>query len=188
MVSFSSRGWQLLGNYDRSNSERTFGTQIYGQSRFVAGMTSFLARSVRKLFEMWDVLVVLSVCGGFCCSVFTAPTNSSLTFVTLVFLCDLVYITDALARGSKQFCSWSSLDNLLAFFGLRESSSSTFEVYANATLILSCIPYHFLVALGFEGYGVYMFLCMLRARRLIKSGRITMNSTFKPKKPNINRN
>lgn len=149
-------------------------------------MSSILVRSVRKLFEMWDVLVVSSVCAGFCCSVFTASTNSSLTFVSLVFLCDLVYITDALARGSKQFRSWTSLGNLLAFFVHSESSSTTLELYTNAPLILSYIPYHFLVASGIEGYGIYMFLCMIRAGLLVKSGRISMNSASRPKKQNIN--
>lgn len=151
-------------------------------------MTSFLVRSVRKLFEMWDVLVVSSVCAGFCCSVFTASTNSSLTFVSLVFLCDLVYITDALARRSKQFRSWTSLGNLLTFFVHSESSSTTLELYTNVPLILSYIPYHFLVASGIEGYGIYMFLCMLRAGLLIKSGRIAMNFASRPKKQNINTN
>lgn len=151
-------------------------------------MSSILVRSVRKLFEMWDVLVVSSVCAGFCCSVFTASTNSSLTFVSLVFLCDLVYITDALARGSKQFRSWTSLGNLLAFFVHSESSSTTLELYTNAPLILSYIPYHFLVASGIEGYGIYMFLCMIRTGLLVKSGRISMNSASRPKKQNINTN
>lgn len=136
-------------------------------------MTVFLATGVRTSLEVWDLLVVLSICTGFVCSIFTESTNSSLAFVWIVFLCDLVYITDALARRSKQLCRWTILSWLSSVFVNRASSFPTLKFYTNAAVILSCVPYHFLVVLGWDGYVVYLPLCVFRAVTVAKSGRIT---------------
>lgn len=123
----------------------------------------------------WDLFVALSVWIGFCISRINT-FNSSLVFAWLVFLCDLVYATDALARTSKQVCISTLATELSAVF-FNASVPSTLEFSTNAPVIITFVPYHILVVFGLDIYGIYMLLCALRAAMLVKSGRITVHLT-----------
>ena len=128
----------------------------------------------RKVYKLWDLSVVLSVWIGFCFSRISA-INSSLVLAWLVFLCDLVYTTDALARITKQVCfSTIAACRLSAVFGCA-STVSTLQLSTHVPVILTFVPYHVVVVLGWDIYSVYMLVCALRAATLVRSGRISLH-------------
>ena len=122
---------------------------------------------VRKVFKGWDLFVVMCVLMGFYFSRITA-FNSSLVFAWLVFLCDLIYTSDALARTSKRV-HFSTIATWLSATFSKTSTASSLQLSRNAPLILTFVPYHVLVVLGLDIYGSYMLLCALRAAVLVKS-------------------
>lgn len=115
---------------------------------------------VRKVAREWDLLVVHSIFTGWCFSKINT-FNLSLLLAWIVFLCDLVYSMDVLARASKK----TRLSKVFV-------KSTSLELFTIVPTILSCIPYHVLVAVGLDFPGVYLLLCSLRVARLLKSGRI----------------
>lgn len=112
----------------------------------------------------WDLFVVNSILTGWCLSEINT-FNSSILFAWLVCLCDLVYSIDALARTSKK-------TRLSKVFVKGLFVISSHELPAYVPMILSCIPYHILVGLGLDIFGVYFLLCSLRVARLLKAGRV----------------
>lgn len=135
--------------------------------------SSVPAGSFRKVCKVWDLSVVLSVWVGFCFSRISA-INSSLVFAWLVFLCDLVYTTDAVARITKQVCFSTITAGLSAVFG-NASIASKLQLSTHVPVILTFVPYHVLVVLGWDTCGVYMLLCALRAATLVRSGRVSVH-------------
>ena len=131
------------------------------------------AGSFRRVCKAWDLSVVLSVWIGFCFSRISA-INSSLVFAWLVFLCDLVYTTDAVARITKQVCFSTIIAGLSAVVG-NASLASKLQLSTHVPVILAFVPYHVLVVLGWDICGVYMFLCALRAATLVRSGRVSIH-------------
>lgn len=105
-----------------------------------------------------------SILTGWCLSEINT-FNSSILFAWLVCLCDLVYSIDALARTSKK-------TRLSKVFVKGLFVISSHELPAYVPMILSCIPYHILVGLGLDIFGVYFLLCSLRVARLLKAGRV----------------
>lgn len=135
-------------------------------------MGSLPAVSFRNVCKVWDLLVILSVCIGFCCSrACSSAFDSSLVFVWLVFLCDLIYTTDAFARKSRQTCFSSIAAGISALFS-DPSIVSTIQLSTSVPVILTFVPYHILVVLELDVSGVYMLLCTFRVAVLVKSGRV----------------
>ena len=94
--------------------------------------------------------------------------NSSLICAWVIFLCDLVYIMDALARTSKNSQHSSSWASLL----LSGQSGTILANFITVVKFVTFIPYHVLVILELDIYGVYLLVCSLRVIRLLQSGRL----------------
>lgn len=94
--------------------------------------------------------------------------NSSLLCAWIIFLCDLVYIMDALARTSKNSQHSSSWASLL----LSGPSGTILANFITVVKFVTFIPYHVLVILELDIYGVYLLVCSLRVIRLLQSGRL----------------
>ena len=126
--------------------------------------------------KVWDVYVTNVVLTGLWISRMNTD-HTSLLFSWMVYLCDLVYITDALARSTKRvFHSVIRMD-LALLFDYR-SVISNFELLVTTLTCLTFVPYHVLVILEADLFCVYFALCMLRLARLWRSGRINVVSTF----------
>ena len=118
----------------------------------------------RGASKQWDLFVVHSILTGWFLSEINT-FNSSILFAWLVCLCDSVYSIDAVARTSKK-------TRLSKVFVKGFFAASSHDLPAYFPMILSCIPYHILVVLGLDLYGVYLLLCSLRVARLLRAGRI----------------
>ena len=94
--------------------------------------------------------------------------NSSLLCAWIIFLCDLVYIMDALARTSKTSQHSSSWASLL----LSGQSGTILANFITVVKFVTFIPYHVLVILELDINGVYLLVCSLRVIRLLQSGRL----------------
>ena len=126
-------------------------------------MASFAVMVVR----VWDLYVTNSILTGWLLS--TVNTyNSSLLCAWIIFLCDLVYIMDALARTSKTSQHSSSWASLL----LSGQSGTILANFITVVKFVTFIPYHVLVILELDINGVYLLVCSLRVIRLLQSGRL----------------
>lgn len=126
-------------------------------------MASFAVMVVR----VWDLYVTNSILTGWLLSRINTY-NSSLLCAWVIFLCDLVYIMDALARTSKNSQHSSSWASLL-FSG---QSGTILANFITVVKFVTFIPYHVLVILELDIYGVYLLVCSLRVIRLLHSGRL----------------
>lgn len=132
-------------------------------------MASFAVMVVR----VWDSYVTNSILTGWLLS--TVNTyNSSLICAWIIFLCDLVYIMDALARTSKNSQHSSSWASLL----LSGQSGTILANFITVVKFVTFIPYHVLVILELDIYGVYLLVCSLRVIRLLQSGRLYVHVTW----------
>lgn len=100
--------------------------------------------------------------------------NSSLLCVWIIFLCDLVYILDALARTSKTSLTSSSWV-AFATNGLPGTVLANFLAVVKA---VTFVPYHILVILELDSCSVYLVVCALRVARLLLSGRLYIYLTW----------
>lgn len=132
-------------------------------------MTSFAVVACR----LWDLYVTQSILTGLW---FTRINtyNFSLLYAWIIFLCDLIYIIDALARASKTNSSrslWTSSKSLS--FIIRSQGWWTITISGLCFLrFVTFVPYHVLVILQLDINGFYLILCLFRLARLLKSGRI----------------
>ena len=97
--------------------------------------------------------------------------NSSLLCVWVIFLCDMVYILDALARTSKTSLtsgSWASVTSN----GLPRTILANLS---SVVKVVTFVPYHILVILELDACGVYLVVCALRVARLLLSGRLYLS-------------
>jgi len=117
--------------------------------------------------RVWDLYVTNSILTGWLLSTINT-CNSSLLCAWIVFLCDLVYIMDALARTSKNSQHSSSWASLL----LTGQSGTILANFITVVKFVTFIPYHVLVILELDIYGVYLLVCSLRVIRLLQSGRL----------------
>ena len=132
-------------------------------------MASFTVVACR----LWDLYVTQSILTGLW---FTRINtyNFSLLYAWIIFLCDLIYIIDALARASKTNSSrslWSSSKS----FSLIIRSQGWWTITISGLCFLrfvTFVPYHVLVILQLDINGFYLILCLFRLARLLKSGRI----------------
>ena len=122
--------------------------------------------------RMWDLYVTHSVLTGSWLSTINTY-NSSLLCAWIVFLCDLVYIMDAIARASKKNSrgSWISL-GLFSFNISACGSWTILTPVVSALKFVTFVPYHFLVLLELDITGLYLLFCAVRVARLLQSGRI----------------
>lgn len=126
--------------------------------------------------KVWDVYVTNAVLSGWWISRMNTD-NTSLLFSWMVCLCDLVYITDALARSTKRVYRLAiTMD--LALHHENGSASSILELFAITLRVLTFVPYHFLVILDLDMSYIYFLVCVLRVARLWRSGRLNVASTF----------
>lgn len=116
----------------------------------------------------WDLFVANSILTGWCCSKIN-PFNSSLLFAWMIFLCDLVYSIDVLARTVKQAGRISEVFVNVPWAPVLQFSTKMSLVF------VSCVPYHMLVVLELDISGVYLLMCTLRVARLLKCGRINLH-------------
>lgn len=117
--------------------------------------------------RVWDLYVTYSILTGWLLSRINTY-NSSLLCAWIIFLCDLVYIMDALARTSKtsQSCSsWAS-------FIVSESPGTILAKFITVFKFVTFVPYHVLVIVDLDVSGVYFLVCALRVVRLLQSGRL----------------
>ena len=130
--------------------------------------------------KVWDVYVTNAVLSGLWISRMNGD-NSSLVFSWMVFLCDLVYITDSFARSTKRvFQSAITMDLELLYD--HESAPSILALFATTLTSLTFVPYHFLVILAMDMSYVYYVVCVLRLARLWRSGRLDVVSIRSRKK------
>ena len=122
--------------------------------------------------RVWDLYVTQSVMTGLWLSTINTY-NSSLLCAWIVFLCDVVYIMDAIARASKTNSrgSWTST-SLFSFNITAYVSWTILTPIISALKFLTFVPYHVLVLLELDITGLYLFVCTIRVARLLQSGRI----------------
>lgn len=120
--------------------------------------------------RIWDIYVMNAALSGWILSKINTY-NSSLLCVWVIFLCDMVYILDALARTSKTSLtsgSWASVT----------SNGLPRTILANLSAVVKVVtfvPYHILVILELDACGVYLVVCALRVARLLLSGRLYLS-------------
>lgn len=122
--------------------------------------------------RMWDLYVAHSVLTGSWLSTINTY-NSSLLCAWIVFLCDVVYIMDAIARASKKNSRGSWISSGLFSFNITACGSwTTLTPIISALKFVTFVPYHFLVLLELDITGLYLLFCAIRVARLLQSGRI----------------
>ena len=123
--------------------------------------------------RFWDLYVTQAILTGLW---FTRINtyNFSLLYAWIIFLCDLIYIIDALARASKTNSSrslWTSSRSLSLI--IRSHGWWTIAISGLCFIrFVTFVPYHVLVILQLDINGFYLILCVFRLARLLKSGRI----------------
>ena len=126
--------------------------------------------------RVWDLSVTNSILTG-CWLARINTYNSSLLYAWIVFLCDVVFIMDALARASKKTSShgsWIS-SSLFSFIVNACGSWTILTTLISAMKFVSFVPYHVLVILDLDFSGLYLVVCAFRVARLLQSGRIYAN-------------
>lgn len=119
--------------------------------------------------RIWDLYVTHSIVTGWWLSRINTY-NTSLFCAWVVFLCDLVYIMDALARASKNsVCSGPSI----SFLFKKETAPWTLlETVISVLNFTTFVPFHVLVLLELDISGLYLIVCGVRLARLLQTGRI----------------
>ena len=143
-------------------------------SDLMSGLTMALCWMV--IPRIWDLYVTNSVLTGWWLTRIN-PFSTSLLCAWVVFLCDLVYIVDALARTSKSGYRTSILAST-AVWRLNVShgtTGTTIEMLFSAVKCFIFVPYHFLVILDLNFTGCYTVMCALRLVRLLQAGRWNIN-------------
>lgn len=119
----------------------------------------------------WNYQVVYFILLGW----FLAQINSSSNYISIalgVYLCDLLYVVDALAGKLSQFPCGHLLCR--SKFGRRDEK----EYFILLTNLLSLIPYHALVLLRRESPQIYFLVCLFRFGRLYRQGRLSAKLDF----------
>lgn len=121
--------------------------------------------------RVWDLYVTHSILTGWWLSRINTY-NSSLVCAWIVFLCDLVYIMDAVARTSKtSHASWI-YSSLFSFIIDACGLWTILAAVISAMKFVTFVPYHVLVILELDISGLYLVICALRIARLLQSGRL----------------
>lgn len=118
--------------------------------------------------RVWDLYVTNSILTGWLLSKINTY-HSSLFCAWVIFMCDLVYIMDDLARTSKKsqsFSSWTS------FVVAGISAGTILTNFCTVAKFVTFVPYHVLVLVELDISGVYLLVCALRVARLLQSGRL----------------
>lgn len=119
--------------------------------------------------RIWDLYVTHSIVTGWWLSRINTY-NTSLFCAWVVFLCDLVYIMDALARASKNsVCSGPSISFL---FKNQTEPWTLLETVISVLNFTTFVPFHVLVLLELDISGLYLVVCGVRLARLLQTGRI----------------
>lgn len=126
--------------------------------------------------RLWASYVTGAVMTGWCIANINTQ-NTSLLYAWLVFLCDLVYITDVLTRTGKRVYRSIIAADLTLLFNCR-SPFIIFDVAMTPFYILSIVPYHMLVIFELDESGAYNAACVLRAAVMLISGRFHVLSAF----------
>lgn len=133
--------------------------------------------------RIWDLYVTHSIVTGWWLSRINTY-NTSLFCAWVVFLCDLVYIMDALARASKNsVCSGPSISFL---FKKQTEPWTLLETVISVLNFTTFVPFHVLVLLELDISGLYLVVCGVRLARLLQTGRIyrhviwTISKLLKP--------
>lgn len=120
------------------------------------------------LSRLWGFYVTNTVVTG-CLIASCNPDNTSLLYAWLVSLCDLVYITDALARIGKRVYRTVITANLALFN--RRSPLTSCEMFVIMLKSLTLVPYHAMVLKELDDPWFYSAVCALRVAVLLSSGR-----------------
>lgn len=145
---------------------RTFKRSVLGDGNLEMSSYSVMAGRV------WDLYVTYSILTGWWLSRINTY-NSSLLYAWIVFLCDVIYIIDAVARVSKTTSSPGSWTSSLFSFIVNICGSWTMVTSVISALkFVTFVPYHVLVILELDITGFYLVICSLRFVRLLQSGRI----------------
>lgn len=119
--------------------------------------------------RVWDLYVTNSILTGWLLSRINTY-NASLVCAWIIFLCDLVYILDALARTSKRS---QNSTNWASFIVNSGSSRTILANFVTVVKFVTFVPFHVLVILELDCIsGVYLLVCALRVARLLQSGRL----------------
>ena len=118
--------------------------------------------------RLWGFYVTNSVVTGYLIASIN-PDNTSLLYAWLVSLCDLVYITDALARIGKRLYRTVITANLALLN--RRSHLTSYEMFVILLKCLTLVPYHAMVIKELDDSWIYLALCALRIAVLLSSGR-----------------
>ena len=121
-----------------------------------------------SLSRLWGFYVTNTVVTG-CLIASYNPDNTSLLYAWLVSLCDLVYITDALARIGKRVYR-TVINANLALFN-RRSPLTSCEMFVILLKSLTLVPYHAMVLKELDDAWFYSAVCALRIAVLLSSGR-----------------
>lgn len=121
-----------------------------------------------SLSRLWGFYVTNTVVTG-CLIASHNPDNTSLLYAWLVSLCDLVYITDALARIGKRVYR-TVINANLALFN-RRSPLTSCEMFVILLKSLTLVPYHAMVLKELDDAWFYSAVCALRIAVLLSSGR-----------------
>ena len=121
-----------------------------------------------SLSRLWGFYVTNTVVTG-CLIASCNPDNTSLLYAWLVSLCDLVYITDALARIAKRVYR-TVINANLALFN-RRSPLTSCEMFVILLKSLTLVPYHAMVLKELDDSWFYSAVCALRIAVLLSSGR-----------------
>lgn len=120
------------------------------------------------LSRLWGFYVTNTVVTG-CLIASCNPDNTSLLYAWLISLCDLVYITDALARIGKRVYRTVITANLALLN--RRSPLTSCEMFVILLKSLTLVPYHAMVLKELDDSWFYSAVCALRIAVLLSSGR-----------------
>lgn len=121
--------------------------------------------------RLWDLCVTHSILTGWWLSRVNT-LHTSLLCAWIVFLCDLVYIMDALARASKNSHGSSTSSSFFSFIISAGGSWTIFATVISALKFATFVPFHVLVILELDISCFYLVICALRFVRLLQTGRI----------------
>ena len=127
--------------------------------------------------RIWDLYVMHSILTGWWLSRINTY-NSSLFCAWIVFLCDLVYIMDALARASKNSNGFLISPRFFSFTISVHVSWGFVANIASAWKFITFIPLHVLVLLELDFSGLYLIVCVSRLARMLQTGRIHRHLTW----------
>lgn len=121
--------------------------------------------------RLWGFYVVNVVITGWCIANVNQD-NASMLYAWMVSLCDMVYITDALTRGSKRL-----MKEVIA-----KRSTSTVKKSALVAIVLlslkvlTLLPFHVLAIYELDESMLYPLVCLVRLFVIFTSGRLNTAS------------